>query len=276
METLADRLVEEDGHHGRVHAAGKAQHHLVVPDLLAHPRDGVLHPRGELPVLPAAADAEHEVLQDVGAVLRVHHLGVELERVEAARVVEHRGERACGRDGPALERGGDRLHAVAVAHPYRDRAGDAVEERVSGLHLDRHLAVLALHARHHAPAELVAHELHAVADAEDGNAHLEERGVARGRALLEHAVRSAREDDAGRRIRRQLRRRRVASDDLRVHLLLADAPRDELRVLRAVVEDRDPLVASGQSLCFHGRIFYQIPPPRAIAGDSLGRPPPEK
>ena len=77
-------------------------------------------------------DLVHEVGEQLGAVGRVHDLGVEHGRVDAARLVGGDGERrvlARRLDGEAL---GQPRDAVAVAHPHRVALADlpdAVEQR---------------------------------------------------------------------------------------------------------------------------------------------------
>ena len=90
-------------------------------------------------------------------------------------------------------------------------------------------------------AEQVRDELQAVADAEDGHAELEDARVDRRRALGVHAGRAARQDDGARSHRAELLEGEGARVDLAVDALLADAARDELRVLGAEVEDENEL-----------------------------------
>ena len=82
-------------------------------------------------------------------------------------------------------------------------------------------------------------ELEAVADAEDGEAGGEDGGVGlRGVGVVD-AGGAAGEDDAARVQREDLGERRGAGEDDGEDVELADAARDELRVLRAEVEDDD-------------------------------------
>ena len=137
---------------------------------------------------------------------------------------------------------------VAVAHPDVEQTVpfgvaavlDAVEELRMPARADLGVAELA-----HAPgldraAQLRRHRLHAVADAEHRNA-LRPHGVGRARRVaFGHAVRPAREHDA---LRREAPHEVVADVvrmDLAVDVRLAQAARDELRVLRAEIEDQDP------------------------------------
>ena len=88
-------------------------------------------------------------------------------------------------------------------------------------------------------AELLGHELHAIADAEDGQAQPVHRRVEPGRAREIHGIRASREDKATRAAQpfdRDIERQKLAVD-----FELTHAARDELRVLRPEIEDDDRL-----------------------------------
>ena len=88
-------------------------------------------------------------------------------------------------------------------------------------------------------AEVARHELHPVADAERRDAEREDAGVELGRALRVHGSRPAGEDQRGGVAPRDLVRGEPVADELRVDARLADAPRDQLAVLAAEVDDED-------------------------------------
>ena len=112
----------------------------------------------------------------------------------------------------------------------------------AGAHLG--VAELADFAGFDAAAELLRHGLHAVADAEDRDAELEHvLGRPRGRLLVGGHV-AAGEDHAA---RAELAHEGVADIvgvNLAVNLGFADPAGDELRVLRAEVEDQYLLTAT--------------------------------
>ena len=247
VQPVADGLVQEHGHDGRVHAAAEAENDLLAADLRLQLLDGFVDPRRKLPVAGAAADGKEKVVQNLVAVLRVNHFGVELERVQPARLVAHGGVRAGERAGGRLEARGQHLHLVAMAHPDVELGRQPGEEMTPGHNLDARVAVFAVGAGLHRAAERLRGELHAVADAQNRNAEVEQGGVAERGALFEDAVRSARENDAGRHPRAQGVGGRVEADDLRVDVLLADPAGDELGVLRAEIQNGDPFVLHGNS-----------------------------
>ena len=134
---------------------------------------------------------------------------------------------------------------VAVAHPDRLLALDAGEQAVVRGDADVGRAVLAVVGREDVAAELVGHQLRAVADAEDGDAAGPDGRVGPRRVRVVDRVRAARQDDRARAAPLELVVRRVVRQQLRVDVELADAPRDELRELAAEVEDDDGLAVDG-------------------------------
>ena len=96
-QAVADRLVDQRRGDARVDAAGKAEDDLVVADLGADPRDRLVDVVAHHPVGPGGADLEDEAVQELPALQRVRHLGMELDAVEAALLVGHAGDRAARR-----------------------------------------------------------------------------------------------------------------------------------------------------------------------------------
>ncbi len=116
-QLVADGLVDQHGGHGGVHAAGEAADHLALADLGADLGDLLLAEGAHGPVAGQACDLADEVADQLGAVGRVHHFGVEHQAVIFARLVlddrERRVRRGAG-DGEARRHLGD---AIAMAHP---------------------------------------------------------------------------------------------------------------------------------------------------------------
>ena len=238
-ELLADRLREERGDDRAVDAARKPADHLRVADAGLDARalgvDEVRHP----PRSRAAAGLEQEVGEHVAALRGVGHLGVELDAIEAARAVAHRRERTGARAREHLESGGHLGDLVAVAHPNGGVRVDAGEQVRRLLHIDLRAAELAVACALDLAAEEVAHQLHAVADAEDRDAEREDRGVAGRRPLLEDARGTAREDDALRGKALDLADRDRGRDKQAEHAAFTNAARDQLRGLASKVKDED-------------------------------------
>ena len=239
-EVIADSFVEQYRGDGAVDAAGEGAEYLFADELFAVFGDLVLDEAVHLPVAGAAADVVEEVMEDLRAVLGMGDLGMELDGVDAAAFVAHRGGGAlsCARGcGEALGRDRD---IVAVAHPADAFAGNVVKEDVV-INGQLDLAVLAavLGACDRA-ARHVGDQLTAVADTQQRDAQIEDRGVVVGRRRIVDAVGAAGEDDAG------VARRLDLGDgdlviglDLGVDMVLAYAARNQLVVLAAEIEYED-------------------------------------
>ncbi len=243
-ELVADRLVHEERRHRRVDAARQPADDPLGADLRTDALDLLLDHGGGRPRRRRAHDVVEEVLQDLLPVRRVHHLGVELHRVQpASGVLEpgHRGRRRAGGDVRARRRRDDR---VVVAHPHDVFGRQVAEEhRLPGGDLG--LAVLGDVVRLDLAAEMLRHQLHAVADAERRHAELEHSGVDVRCAVGVHRCRPAGEDQRRRIASRHLAGREPVRDELRVDARLSDATRDELAVLAAEVEhEHRPLLGA--------------------------------
>ncbi len=94
----------------------------------------------------------------------------------------------------------------------------------------------------HLSAEIAAHELHAVADAENRDAQFKKGLVARRRAGCKNARGPAGKNNALGVARGEVRRLGVEAEDFAIDLLFPHTPRDELSVLRAEVQDRYPFM----------------------------------
>lgn len=179
-----------------------------------------------------------EVLDHALAVVGVLDLGVPLHAVEAALLV--RECRDLGRIGrgehvEALRCLGD---LVAVAHPHVLLGRLAAEQRAAVTRDDGiRRSVLAEAGVRDLAAEGLRHVLEAVADAERGHAELEDRGVEARSALLVDRRRTTREDDRDRVLLSDLGGRGGVRHDLAVDAGLTHPTGDQLRVLRAEVDD---------------------------------------
>src|SRR6266513_504664 len=114
-------------------------------------------------------------------------------------------------------------------------------------------AVLPPLAEFHLAAEMMRHQLHPVANPQHRNSQGKNLWVRMRGTLVVNTRRSARGDDSFWRQFRDFLRRNVELDDLRVDLAFADAPRDDLGVLRTEIEDQD-FRMRGRSALRHGCI----------------------
>ncbi len=178
------------------------------------------------------------------ALRRVVHFRVELQAVDGAVAVADGGDRASVGAGERHEIAVHDVDLIAVAHPdggFQRHIGKQVGAFADRLRDDVALSAAELPAlgRMDLAAEQVGGELHSVADAEYGDVEIEDGGVAvRGVGSVD-AGRTAGQDEAGRFQLGDARGGQVVAHDLAKDVLLADAPGDELAILRAEVEDQD-------------------------------------
>jgi len=248
-ELIADRALQERSYHRGVHPARETEQDLVRPYLRARALDGVREDVACAPQRVRAADLAHEALEQARPLRGVGDLRVKLHAIEAAPLIAHRGERDGAGAGGGDESRRQLIDPVTVTHPdIEDAATGGVaavlevikQPRGAG---NRHLGVaeLALARGGDAAAELLRHGLHAVADAEHRHAELEHRGRRVRRVGGGDRFRPAGENHATRGKGTHLRVADVPRVDLTVDAELAHAPGDELRVLRAEIQDQDAM-----------------------------------
>ena len=180
-ELLANGAVDERGGDAGIDAAGQAEDDFFVADLFADAGDGFFEVVGHRPVVPAAADFVHKAREDGFALQGVGDFGMKLYAVVAARFVRHGGDGAGVGLGDDLKAGGQGGDLVAVAHPDFQQAVafrvagvfNAVKQTAVTTGADAGVAKFAFVGGADFAAQLAGEGLHAVADAEDGHAKLE-------------------------------------------------------------------------------------------------------
>ncbi len=208
--------------------------------------------------------------QQFRAARRVRDFRMELHAVPAARIVGHRGDRQIirGRRRHETRRnGGD---AIAVRHPHVELAtvrAESLPQFVLARQRDARRAEFARVPAFGFAAELRGHRLHAVADAEDRHAAVVHRLRRARRIFFRRRLRPAGQDDSLRREFGDRGRIVIPRPDFAVDADLADAPRDQLRVLRAEIEDQDFVAVDVGH--FIGRIMMWLPPARTRARDEF-------
>ena len=253
-QLIAHRAVRQRRRHRRVDAPAQPADHPPIAHLRANLRHRFADKVLRRPIARAAADIPHEVAQQIAAVGRMRHLGVKLDPVPPLPV-GHRRDRNRLRRRQRLKALRQRRHAVAVAHPDRQRLRQPAQQRRVGapfaalftaqlavLRDQRGRAELPLAARRDAPAQAVRQLLHPVADAQRRQAAVQ-RPVGRARRVrVMHRRRPARENDPPRAQPRNLLARRRGRRELAVDVQLAHPPRDQHRRLRPHVHNHDRLV----------------------------------
>ena len=185
-----------------------------------------------------AADAEDEVAQDLSSLPRVVHLGMELHRIPSlCRVLDSgHGVRRARRQFKA-RRQFQRL--VTVRHPNRHALWQSTKKVGVGDHVDFGVPILTLVGRTHLAAERVHHKLQPVADAEHRKTKFEHASVGRRRIFVVDRPGRTGKHNADRGVAFDLIERDGARQDYGENTLFADAACDQLRILRAKIEDDD-------------------------------------
>ena len=177
---------------------------------------------------------------------RVHHFGVELQAVQPPRLIGHGGDGRVGAEWARARKpgGSARCRSPWLIHTSSGEPSPANSGESRDQHGDLGRAVLARLGRGHLAAQVMAEQLHAVADAQDRHAARQQTGRVRvGRAGVIDAVGAAREDDALRAAARPTSSAgRIPGQHLAIDVALAHAARDELAILRAIVHDDDRLM----------------------------------
>ena len=245
-QPVADGAVHQCRGDRRVDAARQAADRpLGRPNERTDPLDLVLDEVARRPVGRAAADREQEVVKDLTAPRRMSHLGVEQHAENGPGLVLQGGDRSVGARGGHAEVRGRLVELVAVARPHGDARLrlESLEQAPPARFPDHHLGapVFPLAGWPHRAARQVRHQLHPVADAQHGYTECQELRVRGGGAGIEYGIRPARQDDPPRVELPDEREIGAARGgvDLAIHVRLAHAARDQLRELRAVVEDED-------------------------------------
>ncbi len=129
-----------------------------------------------------------------------------------------------------------------MARPDPHGPWQSFEQHALAQQVDLRVPVFPLRSGGHTAAERVGHQLHAIADAERGWAHLQHRRVDARGAGVGHAARAARQDQPDGLTPRDLFGRRAEWQDFRIHAELAQPTRNQLRVLRTEIEDDNRLM----------------------------------
>ena len=192
------------------------------------------------PVRRNPGDLVQEPAQHLLTMLGMQHLRVVLHTGQPAlHVLEGRDRRVRGgrRDGEARRRFG---HRVTMAHPHPDPGRKPLQQgrtRISDGEFSG--PVLATTGPVDPAAERRGHGLESVADPQDRDVGVEQRRVELRRVRAVDAGRTAGQDDRRGRLGQHVGHRHGRRHDLRIHGGFPHPPGDELRVLRAEINDQD-------------------------------------
>ena len=227
--------------HGGVHAAGKAQNDLLIPDAVSQGFDGILNEGIHLPVTLTQAHVIQEVPQHLVAELAVGNFRVVLHRVNARCLVFHGGHGAVIGGGGNFKALGQLLNAVRMAHPDNALGGHVLEQLGAGFfQVQLDFAVLGGLGGDDGAAGHPGGKLAAVANAQNGNAQLQNLRVIVGRGHIIDAIGAAGEDNALiAPVLDLLGGDRIVLFDLRVDVEIPDTAGDQLVILSAKVQNQN-------------------------------------
>lgn len=174
------------------------------------------------------------------------YLRVVLQAIKPPTFILNSGNNALITPRNDLKPLGQPHHLIPMAHPHDLPPTRTAEQPAPGGRVDLHLPVLLLVAAPHLPAEVVDEELHAVADAEDGDpvgADVVEEAIREGGgAGGVDGVGAAGEDDEAGAVLGDVGERGGAVEAEGEDGEGADPAGDEVRVLRPVVQDEDQVL----------------------------------
>ncbi len=209
-ELLADRARDQRCGDRRIDPARERADDLVAPDFNANLVDGAIDERLHLPIVGQPRNPVQEVAKDRRSGLRVHHLGVKLHAVDFALRITHRGNIAAGRRSERFEASWKLDHRITVRHPHARLLGHTLPERRFAMR-DRQCggAIFGVIELDQFRSEIARNELHSVANAQQRQAALQNRGIETRRAVDQRTFRTARKNDRRRIARRKLRPRDI-------------------------------------------------------------------
>ncbi len=194
-QLIADRTVRERGRHRGIHPAAQGADHPLRPDLLPDLFNGRVDIGAHGPGRLAAADIVNEVLEDRGALGGVRHFRMKLKTVDALPGVVplHRGDGRIVRVCDGAESWRHPFDAIPVRHPHDGRAPSpySLEQIRPVIEGQLSPAKLAVRSLLHFAALQMRHQLHSVANPENGNALFEELFGYRRSLFVVHARWSA-------------------------------------------------------------------------------------
>jgi len=184
----------------------------------------------------------NEVADNLRAARGVRHFGMELEAEKFLRAVFDGGVVRVFRGGDGFEAGGKPGELVAVGIPNLQLCRQGNEERGGRvLHLQATLAVFALAPRLDLAAQILGQQLDAVADPEHRDTEVEDRAVRLGRLWGINAGGAAGEQEPAGPEGGNFGCRGVIPEDHAIDVALANAPGDDLCVLRTEIQNDDLL-----------------------------------
>ena len=142
MEAIADGTMQQHRCYRRVDTTRKSEDHLVISQFLAKSLHGRVDERCRTPCAAAPADAQHEITQQLCAIGRVEHFGVELDAPGLFSLdMISRHTHIVGRSDDLIPRR-DIGDSVAMRHPHLSRGGESRHKAIARIHHAQHRATI--------------------------------------------------------------------------------------------------------------------------------------
>ncbi len=126
------------------------------------------------------------------------NFGMELHAVELGRRMGDGSKPGVSRARQAYEFGGHLIGRVSMAHPDRQFVAQTREDSIGHFELNLRRSILAMIRFLHPASEVLRHELHAVANAQNGKSQLPDASIRSRRIRRINTRRPARENQTGR------------------------------------------------------------------------------
>src|SRR5690554_1864108 len=251
-QLVTNGLVQQRGGDRGINATGQAQQYLVGTHLLANLTNGVVHDLGRGPQGLTTGDGQDKVLEDALALQSVSDFRMELNTVQVAAQVLHGGNRCALSGSQQLEAFRHGNHFVAVAHPYvqqgitgrRQVVSNVCQQRALGTNLHLGITKLALLGAGHSAAELLGHGLHAIANAQNRDAFVEQAFRSTGTTQLGYRLRTTGQNDAFGIELGEFFVCDIKGLDLAVNPDFPNATGDQLGVLGTEIKNQDTVVVN--------------------------------
>src|SRR5208282_2408133 len=177
-ELVSDSLVQQRRSDAGVHATAKTQNYLFVADLGADSLDCLVNVAAHRPVPAAATDSVDKAGQNLAPSRRMDYFRVKLQAEHLRGAVLDRRVGGVLGNGDGFEPRRQSRQPVPVRIPDLECPRQIGEERAGAVFdAEGAFAVFAFLTRLDFSTEILGQELQAVANAQHGNAQLEDRGV---------------------------------------------------------------------------------------------------
>ena len=168
-EVAADGLVEQNGGYRAVHTTTQAENDAVIAQLGFQLGHSGIYKRGGTPILPAAANVDDEILQQLLSLQGMEHFGMKLHAPKRLIVCLIGGILHLVGGSNDAEACRNFRNRVAMAHPYLRLVHKILEKRVLLLKtLQMGTTILATAGRFYLAAVNIGHVLRSVANAQNG------------------------------------------------------------------------------------------------------------